>query len=308
MQTDTNKSLNAAGTLNVGTTLERRLPVGAEVLREGGVNFRVWAPKCNSVEVVFEQEAGLSNGATITTVSLHRNEQGYFAGTAENAHAGILYRFRLDSGEMLLPDPGSRYQPDGPHGPSMIVDPAQYRWNDHDWPGVHLHGQVLYEMHIGTYTSEGTWRAAMNQLEELARMGITVLEIMPVNEFPGRFGWGYDGVNLFAPTRLYGEPDDFRRFIDRAHNLGLGVILDVVYNHLGPDGNFLNCFSDDYFTDRHETDWGDALNFDDKNSGPVREFFISNAGYWIDEYHLDGLRLDATDCIFDASPRHVLAD
>ena len=220
----------------------------------------------------------------------------------------MLYRFRLDSGEVLFPDPVSRYQPDGPHGPSMIVDPAQYQWRDQDWTGVRLPGQVLYEMHIGTYTPEGTWRAAMNELEELARIGITVLEIMPVNEFPGRFGWGYDGVNLFAPTRLYGEPDDFRRFIDRAHSLGLGVILDVVYNHLGPDGNFLNCFSDDYFTDRHETDWGNALNFDDKNSGPVREFFISNAGYWIDEYHLDGLRLDATDCIFDASPRHVLAD
>jgi maltooligosyltrehalose trehalohydrolase len=148
----------------------------------------------------------------------------------------------------------------------------------------------------------------MDELEELARIGITVVEMMPVNEFPGRFGWGYDGVDLFAPTHLYGEPDDLRCFIDRAHALGLGVILDVVYNHIGPDGNFLKLFSRDYFSKRHKTDWGEALNYDDKNSAPVREFFISNAGYWIDEYHLDGLRLDATDNIYDSSEKHVLAE
>jgi maltooligosyltrehalose trehalohydrolase len=162
-------------------------------------------------------------------------------------------------------------------------------------------------MHIGTFTPEGTWAAAMEHLSELAQLGITALEVMPVAEFPGRFGWGYDGVDLFAPTRLYGTPDEFRSFIDRAHSLGLGVILDVVYNHVGPDGNYLKQFSDDYFTDRHQNEWGEAINFDGENNGPVREFFVSNAAYWIEEYHLDGLRLDATHALFDSSPDHVLA-
>jgi maltooligosyltrehalose trehalohydrolase len=161
-------------------------------------------------------------------------------------------------------------------------------------------------MHIGTFTHEGTWKAALQELPELAKLGITVLEIMPVADFPGRFGWGYDGVNLFAPTWLYGLPDGLREFVNRAHELGLGVILDVVYNHFGPDGNYLKEFSPDYFTDRYRNEWGEALNFDGENSAPVREFFISNAGYWIDEFHIDGLRLDATQQIFDASEEHVL--
>jgi maltooligosyltrehalose trehalohydrolase len=186
------------------------------------------------------------------------------------------------------------------------VDPDSFRWTDHAWRGVSLPGQVLYEMHIGTFTRAGTWTAAERELPELAAAGITVLEVMPVADFPGRFGWGYDGVNLFAPTRIYGRPDDFRRFIDRAHSLGLGVLLDVVYNHLGPDGNYLLQFSRDYFSRRH-TEWGEAINFDGNNSGPVREYFIANAGYWIDEYHLDGLRLDATHSIHDDSQDHILA-
>ena len=162
-------------------------------------------------------------------------------------------------------------------------------------------------MHIGTFTPEGTWASAMRELPELAALGITVLEVMPVAEFPGRFGWGYDGVDFFAPTRLYGEPDDFRRFVDRAHALGMGVILDVVYNHVGPDGNYLKQFSEAYFTDRYSTDWGEAINFDGANAGPVREFFLANAGYWIAEFHLDGLRLDATQNIYDQSSEHILA-
>jgi maltooligosyltrehalose trehalohydrolase len=190
----------------------------------------------------------------------------------------------------------------------MIIDPAQFLWHDADWKGLKIEGQVIYEMHIGTFTKEGTWEAARRQLTTLADLGVTVLEIMPVHDFCGRYGWGYDGVDFFAPTRLYGRPDDFRAFVDAAHELGLGVILDVVYNHAGPEGNFLKYFSRDYFTDRYSTDWGEALNFDGTNSGPVREFFISNAGYWIDEYHLDGLRLDATQNIYDASPVHILAD
>ena len=167
-------------------------------------------------------------------------------------------------------------------------------------------GQIIYEMHVGTFTPEGTWRAAAQELAELARIGITVIEMMPIADFPGEFGWGYDGVDLFAPCRLYGTPDDLRAFVNQAHSLGLGVILDVVYNHLGPDGNYLRVFSEDYFTDRHENDWGDSLNFDGPNSGPVREFFITNGRYWIDEFHFDGFRFDATESIFDKSDEHIV--
>ena len=281
-----------------GTALRRRLPVGAEILPEGGVHFRVWAPRAHAVEAVFED-------AGDAAFELKAEGGGYFAGTVATARAGSLYRYRLDRGERY-PDPASRFQPQGPHGPSRVIDPSAFPWTDARWRGVPRRGQVLYEMHVGTFTSEGTWGAAMRELPELARAGITVLEVMPVAEFPGRFGWGYDGVNLFAPTRLYGEPDDFRRFVDRAHGLGLGVILDVVYNHLGPDGNYLPAFADEYFTDRYENEWGEAINFDGPDSGSVREFFLANAGYWVDEFHLDGLRLDATQQIFDASSEHIL--
>jgi maltooligosyltrehalose trehalohydrolase len=167
---------------------------------------------------------------------------------------------------------------------------------------------VIYEMHVGTFTAQGAWESAMDELPALAELGVTVLEVMPVNDFAGRFGWGYDGVNLFAPTRLYGAPDDFRRFVDRAHELGLGVILDVVYNHVGPDGNHLREYADEYFSTRYTSDWGDTLNFDDEGAGPVREFCLANARHWITEYHLDGLRIDATQNMYDASPRHILCD
>ncbi len=169
-----------------------------------------------------------------------------------------------------------------------------------------VRAQIVYEMHVGTFTREGTWTSAQAELAELAELGISLIEVMPIADFPGRFGWGYDGVNLFAPTRLYGTPDDFRRFVDRAHALNIGVILDVVYNHFGPDGNYLKEFSADYFTRRHRTDWGEAINFDGENSGPVREFVLENARYWIDEFHLDGLRLDATQNIYDSSDDHIL--
>jgi maltooligosyltrehalose trehalohydrolase len=216
------------------------------------------------------------------------------------------YRFRLDGARELYPDPAARFQPDGPHGPSQIVDPHAYRWSDQAWRGVSVRGQVIYEMHIGTFTLEGSWQAAERELPELAATGITLLEVMPVADFPGNFGWGYDGVNLFAPTHLYGPPDHFRRFVDRAHALGMGVILDVVYNHFGPDGNYLKQFADQYFTDRYTTDWGEAINYDGEDAGPVREYFAANAAYWIDQFHLDGLRFDATQNIYDASSEHIL--
>ncbi len=276
----------------------RRLPVGAELRRGGGVHFRLWAPACCEVLVEFE---GHESRALLP------EPDGYFSGLSEVARAGWRYRFRLDDLAESLPDPASRFQPAGPHGWSEIVDPANFAWQDHAWRGLPRERLVIYEMHIGSFTPEGDWTGAAKQLPALAELGITCIELMPVAEFSGRFGWGYDGVNLFAPTRLYGRPDDFRAFVDSAHCLGMAVILDVVYNHLGPEGNYLRSFSADYFTNRYENEWGEALNFDGLNAGPVREFFIANAGYWIDEYHLDGLRLDATQQIFDASADHVLA-
>jgi maltooligosyltrehalose trehalohydrolase len=242
------------------------------------------------------------------THRLDAEAEGYFAGIVPSAMAGTRYRFRLDGSDPLLPDPASRYQPEGPHGPSQIIDPGTFEWTDRDWDGVSIPGQVIYEMHMGTFTREGTWRAASRYLRGLSEIGITVLEMMPIAEFSGSFGWGYDGVDLFAPTHLYGTPDDLRAFIDTAHANRIAVILDVVYNHLGPDGNYLKAFSEHYFTPRYENEWGEAINFDGPDSAGVREFFLANAAYWIDEFHFDGLRLDATQQIFDSGPRNIIAD
>ncbi|MBV8856706.1 MAG: malto-oligosyltrehalose trehalohydrolase [Acidobacteria bacterium] len=283
------------------TKLARRLPVGAEALPGGGVHFRVWAPRRRRVEVVFEGES------TPEALALGEEEGGYFSGLAEGLNEGALYRFRLDGDDYLYPDPASRFQPEGPHQASRIVDPTTFRWTDADWKGATLRGQVVYELHVGTFTREGTLAAATAHLKELAELGVTCVELMPVAEFPGRFGWGYDGVCLYAPTHLYGEPDDLRRFVNEAHRHNIAVILDVVYNHLGPDGNYLAQFSEHYFTDRHKTEWGDGLNYDGRDSAPVREFFLSNARYWVEEFHFDGLRLDATQSIRDDSREHFLA-
>ena len=282
------------------SAVPRRYPIGAEVLPGGKVHFRLWAPKRTHVSVIIEPDA--------RAVPLKAEGDGYFSALVDGVPVGSLYRFRLDEDATPYPDPASRFQPDGPHGPSQVVDPFRFDWTDHGWKGCAIKGQIVYEMHVGTFTPEGTWEAAIAQLPHLAELGITVLELMPVSEFPGRFGWGYDGVNLFAPTRLYGQPDTMRRFVDRAHGLGLAVILDVVYNHLGPDGNYLKCFSEAYFTDKYKNEWGEAVNFDGPDSGPVREYFVMNAGYWVDEFHLDGLRLDATQQIFDDSPVNVMAE
>ncbi len=276
-------------------TSTRRLPIGAELVGKDQVHFRVWAPEAKVVAVV------LDDG---TSEKLTRSDDGYFSGFAR-ARAGTRYEYRLDQGEPR-PDPASRFQPQGPHGPSEIVDPSTFAWTDSDWNGVDIKTAVVYEMHIGTFTPKGTWAAAAAELDSLAQVGITILEVMPVADFPGRFGWGYDGVNMFAPTRLYGTPDDFRAFVNRAHALGMGVILDVVYNHFGPDGNYLREFSKSYFSTRYKNEWGEAINFDAEQSEPVREFFLANAGYWIDEFHLDGLRLDATQQIFDSSKQNIV--
>lgn len=259
--------------------------------------FRVWAPQARQVEVVFDEGA--------KTLALTREHGGYFSGaTSESSR---LYQYRVD-GTGPWPDPCSRFQPQGVHGPSQIVTPDAFEWTDAKWRGVGIEGQVIYEMHIGTFTAEGTFDAAIRKLEHLRDLGVTVLEVMPVVECPGRWNWGYDGVQLFAPSHNYGDHEAFKRFVDRTHALGLAVILDVVYNHLGPDGNYLECFSPHYFSQRHKTDWGEPFNLDEAHNQGARDFVIGNACYWIREFHLDGFRLDATQSIFDASPTHLLGE
>jgi len=284
--------------------LYRRLPVGAEVLSNGQTDFRVWAPKRRQVELVLPEHAG--NSGSPSSIALQAEKDGYFSIRVAGLPVGTCYGYRLDGEDRLFPDPASRHQPQGPEGLSKIVDPRAFHWSDKTWKGVAAAGQILYEMHIGTFTRAGTWKAATAELHELARVGMTVIEVMPVAEFQGDFGWGYDGVCLFAPTHLYGSPDDFRRFVDLAHAEGLGVILDVVYNHFGTVGHTLPCFSEHFRSKEHANEWGDSINFDGPHSRPVREFFLANVQYWIDEFHLDGLRFDATQAIHDNSEDHIL--
>lgn len=274
----------------------RSLPIGADVA-EGRTHFRVWAPLPRKVELVVGDRA----------LPMHAEENGYYSLTVDGVGHGELYHYSLDGEDYVYPDPASRFQPHGPHGRSMVIDPRRFAWTDSSFEGP-ARDLLIYELHVGTFTQEGTYRAIIPHLQRLADVGVTVIELMPVAEFPGRFGWGYDGVDLFAPSHLYGTPDDLRSLIDAAHQNGIAVILDVVYNHLGPDGNYLAKFSDTYFTDRYENEWGDAINFDGPGSAPVREFFTANAGYWIEEFHFDGLRLDATQQMFDSGERHVISD
>ena len=263
----------------------------------GTSTFRVWAPQAQRVEVIF------ADGGE--TLALAHEAGGYFSGATRGSSR--LYKYRVD-GQGPWPDPCSRFQPQGVHGPSQIVAPDAFQWTDAQWRGVAIEGQAIYELHIGTFTPEGTFDAAARKLEHLRELGVTVLEIMPVAQCPGRWNWGYDGVQLFAPNHNYGDHEAFKRFVDRAHALGLAVILDVVYNHLGPDGNYLKCFSAHYFSRRYQTEWGEPFNLDDQHNHGAREFILGNACYWIREFHLDGFRLDATQSIFDSSPIHLLAE
>jgi maltooligosyltrehalose trehalohydrolase len=275
----------------------RRRSHGAEVVAEG-VSFRIWAPAHQQIAVVLDGR----------DFALEREGTGYFSAVLPGATHGALYRLRIDGERETFPDPASRFQPEGPHGPSQVIDPRRYQWRDAAWTGTTVEDLVLYELHIGTFTHEGTYAAAAQHLDALKDVGINAIELMPVNEFPGTFGWGYDGVDLWAPTRLYGSPDDLRAFIDDAHARGIAVLLDVVYNHLGSDGCYLKQFAERYFSDRYKNEWGDPVNFDGEDASGVREFFADNAAYWIDEFHFDGLRIDATQSMFDSSPRHILQD
>ncbi len=276
-----------------------RLERGATVIAGGGVRFEVWAPRVRGLDV------RLVGGAADTRAPLNEIADGVFTTTLADAAAGADYVYHVDGRDR--PDPVSRHQPHGVHGPSRIVDPRAFRWTDDDWRGREMADLVIYELHVGAFTATGTFDAVIEHLAALRALGVTAIELMPVAEFPGARNWGYDGVYPYAPQSTYGGPAGLKRFIDAAHRADLAVLLDVVYNHLGPEGNYVPEFGP-YFTDFYRTPWGAALNFDRAESDEVRRYVVDNARYWVTEYHLDGLRLDAVHAICDASARHVLEE
>ena len=272
------------------------MPHGAQWAAHIGTRFRLWAPAHPRIDLAIEGREPLP---------MEDIGEGWHELIVRDAAPGTLYRFRLPDG-MLVPDPASRFQPQDVHGPSEVIDPTAYRWHDEAWTGQPWHETVLYELHVGTFTEAGTFRAAIDRLDHLAALGVTAVEVMPVGDFPGRRNWGYDGVLPYAPDASYGRPEDFKAFVEAAHLRGISVILDVVYNHFGPDGNYLSLYAPGFFTERHHTPWGAAVNYDGAHSLPVRDFAIHNALYWIEEFHLDGLRLDAVHAIIDETQPHLL--
>ena len=274
-----------------------KYPYLGATVEEGGVRFRVVSPPSEKVEVVLER--GESYAMT--------QEGDLFEAFVEGIGAGTRYRYRFD-GDNAFPDPASRFQPEGVHGPSEVVDPSTFGWNDDGWEGVPHKDLVFYELHVGTFTQEGTYSAAKEKLPYLKDLGVTAVELLPVSDFPGERNWGYDPAAQYAPAHAYGTPDELRELVDEAHKLGLAVYLDVVYNHFGPDGAYVVGINPQMFTDKHETPWGQAINMDDEGSEHVRQFFLENAVHWLTEYHFDGFRLDAVFAIIDDSPKHFLAE
>ena len=277
-----------------------RMPFGAELVGGGMTSFRLWAPSASRVELV------LLAGKDPEYIAMEGTSGGWREAIVPAA-AGMRYRFRIEGG-LEVPDPASRRNPEDVHGPSEVVDPADFEWDDGAWSGRRWEEAVIYELHVGTFTPEGTFAAAISRLDYLAALGVTAIEIMPLADFPGGHNWGYDGVLPFAPDAAYGTPQDLKRFVAAAHARGLMVLLDVVYNHFGPEGNYLHVYARPFFTERHQTPWGAALNFDGADSRVVRDYFIHNALYWIEEYHLDGLRFDAVHSISDDSKPHILVE
>ena len=282
-------------TPTASSTRRHLMPHGAEIAADGRIRFRLWAPGCETVDVAID------GGPTLR---LDRAEDGWHVLSTDLAGPGSLYKFVLPDG-LEVPDPASRFQPADVHGPSEVIDPTGFAWSD-DFAGRPWSQAVVYELHVGAFTPEGTFVAAAAKLDHLASLGVTVVEIMPVADFPGRRNWGYDGVLPYAPDSSYGRPEDFKMFVSRAHSLGIMVMLDVVYNHFGPDGNFLPVYAPSFFTDRHKTPWGAGINYDGEHSRPVRDFAIHNALYWLEEFNLDGLRLDAVHAIMDDGQTHLL--
>jgi maltooligosyltrehalose trehalohydrolase len=278
------------------------MPFGAEFDRDGDTRFRLWAPSASSVELEFVGERAGSHGFPAPSSS-----DGWYEWIRHDAPAGTRYRFRID-GELAVPDPASRFNPQDIHGPSEVVDPCTYEWQDANWSGRPWSEAVVYELHVGAFTPTGTFAAVEPRLDELAGLGITAIELMPIADFPGRRNWGYDGVLPFAPDSRYGTPETLKHLVEAAHARGLMMVLDVVYNHFGPEGAYLHRYARDFFTDRHQTPWGAAINFDGPGSATVRDFFCHNALYWLEEFHFDGLRIDAVHAIRDDSPRHFVAE
>ena len=270
------------------------MPFGAEVMAQGGVRFRLWAPGASKVEL---ELAG-------RFLPLQAGRDGWYDHLVAAAGAGTLYRYRID-GEVLVPDPASRFQPRDVEGPSQVVAPADYKWSSHTWAGRPWNEAVVYELHVGTFTPEGTYAGAAKKLKHLADLGVTAIELMPLADFAGKRNWGYDGVLPYAPDSVYGKPEDLKALIDAAHSLNLMVLLDVVYNHFGPKGNYLPRYAPQFFTERHKTPWGAAIDF----ANPVvRQYFVHNVLYWLEEYWFDGLRFDAVHAIIDDSKRHILEE
>ncbi|MGH6608704.1 MAG: alpha-amylase family glycosyl hydrolase, partial [Burkholderiaceae bacterium] len=269
----------------------RALPFGAMVEHDG-VRFRLWAPAARSVDLVIDD----------THQPMSRADDGFFEIVSQSARAGTRYRYRID-GELQVPDPASRFNADDVDGPSVVVDADAFNWPDAEWRGRPWEEAVIYELHVGTFTPQGTFAGVIERLPALAALGVTAIELMPVADFPGRRGWGYDGVLWYAPDSAYGTPDDLKRLVAAAHAHGLMIFLDVVYNHFGPQGNFLARYAPSFFTERHLTPWGAAIDYSQRQ---VREFAIENAMYWLEEFHFDGLRLDAVHAIADDSTPHFL--
>ncbi len=273
------------------------LPFGAELQPDGRTRFRLWAPDAKSVALVIDKSKE-------APVALQRDGEGWFE-TIASCGAGTRYWYRIDD-ELNVPDPAARFAPDGVQGPSQVIDPRAFDWRETTWQGLAWHRAVVYELHVGTFTEEGTFTAIIPRLRELAGLGINTIELLPIATFPGNRGWGYDGVLPFAPHPAYGQPEDLKRLVEAAHGLGVAVVLDVVYNHFGPQGNYLHRYASRFFTEKYHTPWGAAIDFESAAGRNVRDFFIQNALYWLNEYHLDGLRLDAIHAIRDASDPHFV--
>ncbi len=276
------------------------MPFGAEPIT-GGVSFRLWAPAAKKVDLCIE------GPESTALLAMAAQGDGWFKLETEQAAVGSLYRYRIND-EVQVPDPASRFQPRDVHGPSAVINPLAFEWQDEKWIGKPWEEAVIYEVHVGAFTAEGSFRALEARLDYLLELGITALELMPIADFPGRWDWGYDGVSLFAPDSCYGRPEALKSLVQAAHARGLMIFLDVVYNHFGPEGNYIHCYALDFFTERHHTPWGAAINFDGDNAPWVRQFFIHNALYWLEEYHFDGLRLDAVHAIKDDSQPDILEE
>jgi maltooligosyltrehalose trehalohydrolase len=283
------------------TAHTNRMPFGAEVLDDGSVRFRLWAPSAARVDLCLESQGHER------LLEMEAGADGWFERVTGDAGPGSLYRYRID-GDQRVPDPASRFQPRDVHGPSQVVDPATFDWKDDAWQGRPWEEAAFYELHVGTFSPGGTFRGVTERLDYLADLGVTAIELMPVADFPGERNWGYDGVLPFAPDASYGGPEDLKALVQAAHLKGLMIFLDVVYNHFGPEGNYLHLYAPRFFTERHQTPWGDGINFDTQDSRIVRDFFIHNALYWLEEYRFDGLRLDAVHAIADDSEPDILTE